>query len=85
MVSMPYKVVLALGKARLLLSRKLYGTYFSLNTCVMKAGFQLCTVLQISVKSSCRNIWLTDTGLLLPRNSWKLEVLSLCMMLSALL
>ena len=35
---MPYNVVLALGKVRLLLSRKLYGTSFSSNTCVMKVG-----------------------------------------------
>ena len=45
MVSMPYKVVLALDKARLLFSRKLYGTSFSSNTCVMKVGLKLCTVL----------------------------------------
>ena len=39
MVSMPYNIVLALGKTRLLFSRKLYGTSFSSNTCVMKVGF----------------------------------------------
>ena len=39
MVSMPYNVVLALGKTRLLFSRKLYGTFFSSNSCVMKVGF----------------------------------------------
>ena len=44
-VSMPYEVVLTLGKARLLFSRKLYGKFFSSNTCVMKVGFNLCTVL----------------------------------------
>ena len=44
-VSIPYNVVLALGKVRLLLSRKLYGTSFSSNTSVMKVGFKLCTVL----------------------------------------
>ena len=43
-MSVPYNVVLALGKARLLLSRKLYGTSFSSNTCVMKVGFKLCAV-----------------------------------------
>ena len=44
-VSMSYNVVFALGKVRLLLSRRLYGTSFPSNTCVMKVGFKLCTVL----------------------------------------
>ena len=30
---------------------------FSSNTCVMKVGFKLCTVLSISVRSSCRFLW----------------------------
>ena len=41
MMSMLYDVVLALGKARLLFSRKLYGTSFSSYTCVMKVGFKI--------------------------------------------
>ena len=45
MVSMPYKVVLALGMARPLFSRALYGTSFSSNTCVMKVRFKLRSVL----------------------------------------
>ena len=45
MVFMSCNVLLALGMARLLFSRKLYGTSFSSNTCVMKVGFKLCAVL----------------------------------------
>ena len=36
---MPYKVVLALGKARLLFSQKLYGTSFSSNAYRVRTGF----------------------------------------------
>ena len=54
-VSMPYNVVLALGKVRLLLSRRFYGTSFSSNTCVMRVGFKLCTVLQKQVNGLLEN------------------------------
>ena len=47
MVSKPYIAVLALGKARLLFSRKVYGTSFAANTCVIKAGFELFTFCRL--------------------------------------
>ena len=37
MVSMPYKLLLALGKTRLLLLRKLYGTFLVTNTTAIKS------------------------------------------------
>ena len=45
MVFMLFKVVLALGKARLLLSRVSCGTSFATNTFVLEVDFKLFTVL----------------------------------------
>ena len=77
MVSMPYKIVLALGKAKLLFSRKLYG-YLLPHILLL---YKLCYLLFYRLRSraavgfSCEQIL---------SKSLKLEVLSFCMVLNAL-
>ena len=44
-VSVTYRFVLALGKTRLVLPRRLYGTALVTNTSAMKQGFKLLMVL----------------------------------------
>ena len=75
---MPYKLLLALSKTRLLLLQRLYGTYLVTNTSAIKIGFKLFmihishdrskrTYILIHILSLSENTWTGSPSNFLPQ------------------